>query len=604
MRFESRSYTFKELTDNSEKCRNPENWGIQLKSHQLAAIHACIRVENVGVDPADDRILNDRYTDIKSTIGILGDKVGSGKSFTILGLIELNDRPLIKFNQNTVFGYNTICVQMKDRDLDKRRIPTNIIVVPHSIVKQWEKCILTANPSLKYYIVNTTKSLNGLESQDLDITKIMIVSGTFYSRVQRWISEANIIANRVIFDEVDSMNTPNAKHLPAAFYWFVSASFKNILNPYPRYSYEYRPGTRQEYILSSGISNNVYAKNIFSTFYRHHYPAMKHLVDKIVIKNSDDFVDDSFKLPEMLKKFVKCRDSGLISILNGVVQSNIIQCLNAGDVAGAVSHIHAENVDTENNIVDAVIQGLNIKLNNVSVELRSANETIFVNDNLKRKRIDRLTSEKANLESKIDLIRSRIQNSDMCTICLDTPTVKTITKCCNNSFCLKCLTEWLKKNPRCPLCKSGMLMDRDVFVVKDSEISTEVKHETPTKMEYLEKLISETTDDSKILIFSEYDNSFCEIEKILMKYNLRFARLKGNGINRSVEAYRNGNLQVLLVNSTAYGSGLNLENTTDVVLFHKMENDIELQIIGRAQRPGRKNQLKAWYLLNANEYDF
>ncbi len=602
MRFESRAYHFKELTDNCDKSIQPPNFGVKLKSHQLAAIKSCIDLENNGVDMQQDRILEERFKNIKSNIGVLGDKVGSGKSYTILGLIASNETPLIKFNHTMIYGNNNINVDLKDRDIDRRKVMTNIIVVPHSIVKQWEKCIQNADANMKYCIVNTTKSLTNFEEKDLDSLKILLVSGTFFARVQRLLLDRNVSVKRLIFDEVDSMNTPNAKHLSAAFYWFVSASYKNILNPYPRYNYEYRPGSRQEYMLSSGIANNVYAKNIFMCFYRSHNPIVRRLIDQVVVKNSDDFVDKSFELPDLTRKFIKCRDSGLISILNGVVHSNIIQCLNAGDVAGAVSHINSENVDTETNIVEAVIQGLSIKLNNTQVELRSANETIFVNEDVKRKRISRLTAELQSTERKISLIKQRIHASEMCTICLEKPRVKTITKCCNNSFCLHCLTEWLRKKPSCPLCKSSMLMDRDVFVVKDESMLPNEEEDEPTKLQYLDKILGEATNDSRILIFSEYDSSFTEIENLLRKHAMKYSRLKGNGINRSVDEYRNGNLQVLLVNSTAYGSGLNLENTTDVVLFHKMDNDIESQVIGRAQRPGRTTQLKAWYLLNKNEY--
>ena len=50
MRFESRAYYFKELTDESEKVSQPKNWKLKLKSHQLAAIQSCIDLENNGID--------------------------------------------------------------------------------------------------------------------------------------------------------------------------------------------------------------------------------------------------------------------------------------------------------------------------------------------------------------------------------------------------------------------------------------------------------------------------------------------------------------------------------------------------------------------------
>jgi SNF2 family DNA or RNA helicase len=68
-----------------------------------------------------------------------------------------------------------------------------------------------------------------------------------------------------------------------------------------------------------------------------------------------------------------------------------------------------------------------------------------------------------------------------------------------------------------------------------------------------------------------------------------------------VRQYKKGNLDILLVNPKNYGSGLNLENTTDIIMMHKFDNEIERQVIGRAQRYGRQTPLKVWYLLHDNE---
>jgi SNF2 family DNA or RNA helicase len=55
------------------------------------------------------------------------------------------------------------------------------------------------------------------------------------------------------------------------------------------------------------------------------------------------------------------------------------------------------------------------------------------------------------------------------------------------------------------------------------------------------------------------------------------------------------------MNTQHFGSGLNLENTTDMVLFHKIDTENEKQVIGRAQRYGRKEPLNVHYLLYENE---
>ena len=66
-------------------------------------------------------------------------------------------------------------------------------------------------------------------------------------------------------------------------------------------------------------------------------------------------------------------------------------------------------------------------------------------------------------------------------------------------------------------------------------------------------------------------------------------------------ANSSNNLDALLINSLYFGSGLNLENTTDLIIIHKMKADIEMQVIGRAQRYGRVGNLRVWKLYYENE---
>ncbi len=77
--------------------------------------------------------------------------------------------------------------------------------------------------------------------------------------------------------------------------------------------------------------------------------------------------------------------------------------------------------------------------------------------------------------------------------------------------------------------------------------------------------------------------------------------MKGNSVKNVIEKYKGDELDALLINSKHYGSGINLENTTDVVLFHKFEDQMEKQVIGRAQRIGRTTPLNVWYFLNESE---
>jgi SNF2 family DNA or RNA helicase len=227
--------------------------------------------------------------------------------------------------------------------------------------------------------------------------------------------------------------------------------------------------------------------------------------------------------------------------------------------------------------------------------------------------IQKLEKQLETITNKISTISSRIKESDLCTICFDTTENKTVTSCCQNAFCFKCINLWLSQKNVCPLCKMNMGLS-DLYVIdnnvienmdtySDDESAVTRTKRTNDKYQNLEIILQTLNDNAKILLFSAYENSFNNVIPILKNNNIQFEYLKGNGnqINCTVERYKSGQTKVLLVNTRQYGSGLCLENTTDMIMFHKFDTEIEKQVIGRAQRYGRKEPLNIHYLLYENE---
>ena len=109
----------------------------------------------------------------------------------------------------------------------------------------------------------------------------------------------------------------------------------------------------------------------------------------------------------------------------------------------------------------------------------------------------------------------------------------------------------------------------------------------------------------KMLIFSDYDNSFADIETLLMGFNIKYSKVMGhlNSVTKIIDSYKsyNDSINVLLLNANYCASGINLENSTDIVLYHSMNTDKTTQIIGRGQRPGRTQPLNVWKLCYENE---
>jgi SNF2 family DNA or RNA helicase len=113
-----------------------------------------------------------------------------------------------------------------------------------------------------------------------------------------------------------------------------------------------------------------------------------------------------------------------------------------------------------------------------------------------------------------------------------------------------------------------------------------------------------TPNPKKILVFSSFDNALESIGKLFAENGVSYEVLKGQSgrIKRLCDEFKNSaEHKILLMNSTYCGSGLNLENTTDIIMMHKFVSETEEQIIGRAQRPGRTCSLNVHYLVHENE---
>ena len=124
----------------------------------------------------------------------------------------------------------------------------------------------------------------------------------------------------------------------------------------------------------------------------------------------------------------------------------------------------------------------------------------------------------------------------------------------------------------------------------------------PKKIDALIDIILSNTN-GKFLIFSEYDNTFRDIENRLKEKNISWNNVKGSGarIKNIINDFNNGKTKILLLNAKYNGAGLNLEQTTDIIIYHRMSAELEKQIIGRGQRFGRTKALNIYYLCYDNE---
>ena len=69
-----------------------------------------------------------------------------------------------------------------------------------------------------------------------------------------------------------------------------------------------------------------------------------------------------------------------------------------------------------------------------------------------------------------------------------------------------------------------------------------------------------------------------------------------------IREFKAGMLQVLFLNARFDGTGINLPETTDIILYHKISSpNLENQVLGRALRLGRTHPLTVHRLLSDQE---
>jgi superfamily II DNA/RNA helicase len=190
--------------------------------------------------------------------------------------------------------------------------------------------------------------------------------------------------------------------------------------------------------------------------------------------------------------------------------------------------------------------------------------------------------------------------------------------CCKKVCCKLCLNNWYNNSYRksCPVCNTYDVTLFDFRTKKKHDeileyIKNDYKYIKKSKIDFLEyfiycKIINHTFN-TKLIIFSDYINSFIEIKELFNRFKIKYTQFDGGNISE-IESqllnFKNGDSNVLMCNSLLFGCGMNLEFGTDIIFFHKMTDEMEKQVIGRCQRPGRKYKLNIWYLMHENEKEY
>ncbi|XWV24631.1 NAD-dependent DNA ligase [Tupanvirus deep ocean] len=650
--------SFYDLDENSPTIKHPKGLKVKLRPHQLTSIAAMRELEKQGsivIDKPD--IASGLYTTVRFILkdveeftgstfvvetnsAILADKVGSGKTFMVIGLI-LNT-PIPAVHDRFIIGTDHFSIKMMSI---KESEPVNLIVVPHNLANQWADFV--EQSSLEYLKLNTIsdfdiffdidyvtkqetvpncplviynvsrkkdipdkkiKKKGGSKTNNTKIKKGTIVyerkmlnpkkvadilaeKKVFILNVNRYKFFKQIFRStkwaRVIIDEMDSASIPNMFDEFGNFNWFLTATPTSIF---------YKSCRR-------------YVNKIFSNH--------QHLLKYFIVKNKDEYVDTSVVLPKPYVYMINTLLHRVVSAIQDLIPQDVMQLINAGNMKEAVSKLNC-NIDTEENIIKILTDKINTELHNLTKELEYVNSLIPADQDAHEKRIKNLEIEIQRCKTKLETVKERVAsiNEECCFICADAFDTPTIVNCCKSVYCLKCLLPALKMGGnKCPYCRQTIKNNKEYHIIsskpdKKKKIVEKKKtmkgFDEMDKADVLENIlmyISKNDPSPKILIFSDYSQTFDKIVKNIAKANLQYALLSGvpAHITNVINEFHQGITNILMLDSQHYGSGLNLQDANYLILYHRMTPELETQVIGRAQRFGRKIPLKIIYLVNDSE---
>jgi SNF2 family DNA or RNA helicase len=161
--------------------------------------------------------------------------------------------------------------------------------------------------------------------------------------------------------------------------------------------------------------------------------------------------------------------------------------------------------------------------------------------------------------------------------------------------------------PVCPLCREPIKSAKELLVLGDASEDAEIEAVPltgpPTKGAALLKLLTESTGDQRFLVFSAHEASFKGLRELLMARGIRCEVLQGTAarVERLRTQFREGVVRILCMNARHVGAGINLEAATHVVLYHRMNVELERQVIGRAVRFERATELRVVHLVHEEE---
>ena len=642
------------LTEEAPVAEQPPWITVPMRPHQQTLLAAALRLEEessvvqqipqVGEGGESPSLFVTKY-------GVLGDRVGAGKSLVALAMVRApppkSGSLVIRESGGAQMFQGTLLPAAEDlsviaestRDASGgwasgpaflaavMREPhgnvytrTALFVVPHNVMPQWEE-YARRQSGLRCQFVRRARDCDWMRPgfyQEMLTADAVIVSCTMLRRFMGAMSYhgprfSRFVWSRVFLDEADSINvTARPDEIRGRFYWFITGSWLNMLFPTGLSSWVVQGlSGEMRTLIGDGVVRGVERqRNLVGELV-----ATARIPEFVrpVLRNADDWIAKSLARPAVHHRTVLCRAPVSARLLRGFVTPAAMEALHAGDVAGAMSALGLRGASKEG-IVERVTESLRKEVVGAEKTLAFKREMEYSSAAAKAEGVRRAEEKLVQLRSQLADLEGRVATAFggtvKCPICYEPPATMTLTPCCRQAFCLACLCECVRAKPACPLCRVAIASPKELLVVGEGAEDVSGGDGAaaegcglPNKGEALLTLLNEAGPNDRFLVFSAHEASFKGLRAVLEARGERCEMLFGTAarVTKLRREFREGKIRVLCMNARHVGAGLNLESASHVVLYHRMNLELEKQVIGRAVRFERKEDLHVVHLSHEGE---
>ena len=514
---------------------------------------------------------------VESNVVILGDAPGYGKTLTICTFLSRNLQKVGEERQcympyTIVDGIDNVRISSTQK---LETIPQAVIICDKKLIHQWENELDTVGVS--YITYDTPKSVKDgdeiyddlFDENDNLNTQVVIVSAHIFSQFLS--STEEFAYSMFIIDEYTDIKLEKCGD-----YDKKNVNFTLLISGTSYGRIHFRP-TR--YFLCRSIIN---------------YGMIDHNLNRslITIEHSKEVLDQSIILPEPVYVEYKYIPNVAVVRYANYISDEARSALINGDIDHAFGLL---GVQTGQSLKEVLIEKLKNKIDNNA-------EAIALTESEETK--NRLLEKAETLKKQLEDLENNVEDEDdMCPICFDdfSDGSVTITKC-EHKFHSTCIAEMLAHDRlntiKCPSCRTinamsdltncgGNTTEADQH--DQQEEDSQPKNQKETTKNIIKKLMEDP--NKKILVYCQYDTKRT-FTYALQEYSDQLCFVGGTRkqMDKQIKNFKEGNTRILFMKSTKDASGLNLPETTDIVIMHTVPHDVKEQIIARSVRIGVTHQ--------------